>query len=65
MQQGVCKWFNESKGYGFINSQGKDYFIHFKEIQGDGYKTLREGDKVNFTPATGDKGMCAKEVSLI
>lgn len=44
--RGTVKWFNESKGFGFIESNGKDYFAHFKSIQGDGFKTLSEGASV-------------------
>ena len=56
--QGTVKWFNESKGYGFITPDdgGQDLFVHFSEIQEDGYKTLREGDKVNFEKGQGKKG---------
>lgn len=64
MQNGIVKWFNETKGFGFIASQGKDYFVYFKEIQADGFKTLKEGDKVRFTAATSDKGPVAKNVYL-
>lgn len=64
MQNGIVKWFNEGKGFGFINSDKKDYFVHFKEIQCDGFKTLKEGDKVRFNPATSDKGLVAKQVYL-
>jgi CspA family cold shock protein len=64
MQNGIVKWFNESKGFGFIQSDKKDYFVHFKEIKMEGFKTLKEGDKVQFTPATSDKGLVAKDVSF-
>jgi len=62
--QGTVKWFNETKGYGFINGEGKDYFVHFRDIKTNGFKTLRDGDKVEFTPSNGDKGACAKEVVM-
>jgi CspA family cold shock protein len=65
MQTGTVKWFNEAKGYGFIASDNKDYFVYFSEIQGTGFKTLREGQKVQFTAGTSPKGACAKEVSVI
>jgi cold shock protein len=65
MQTGTVKWFNEAKGYGFIASDNKDYFVYFNEIQGTGFKTLREGQKVQFTAGTSPKGACAKEVSVI
>jgi CspA family cold shock protein len=61
-QKGKVKWFNESKGFGFIESEGKDYFVHFKEIQIEGYKTLHEGDLCKFTPESSLKGPVAKDV---
>jgi CspA family cold shock protein len=64
MQTGIVKWFNEAKGFGFIASEGKDFFVYFKEIQGNGFKTLKEGQKVQFTAGTSPKGACAKEVSV-
>ncbi len=50
MNQGTVKWFNEDKGFGFISNDnnGEDVFVHFSAIQGDGYKTLQEGQKVSF-----------------
>lgn len=62
MQKGKVKWFNEAKGFGFIESEGKDYFVHYKEIKAEGFKTLHEGDLVKFEPGTGNKGPVAKEV---
>lgn len=62
MQIGLVKWFNETKGYGFLSSQGQDYFVHFKEIQGDGFKTLKEGDKVSFVASKSPKGDVATNV---
>ena len=63
MPQGTVKWFNESKGYGFIESEsGKDLFVHFSEIQGDGFKTLREGQAVEFEEGMGQKGPHATNV---
>ncbi len=57
MGSGTVKWFNESKGYGFITSDdGSDIFVHYSSIQGDGFKTLVEGDKVNFDVEEGQKG---------
>ena len=57
MPIGTVKWFNESKGYGFISREdGEDVFIHYSEIQGEGFRTLREGDKVEFEIAQGKKG---------
>ena len=65
--QGTVKWFNESKGYGFITPDdgGADLFVHFSEIQGEGYKTLREGDEVSFEKGQGQKGPQAKNVEKI
>ncbi len=57
MGSGTVKWFNESKGYGFITSDdGSDIFVHYSSIHGDGFKTLVEGDKVNFDVEEGQKG---------
>lgn len=61
---GKVKWFNESKGFGFIESNGKDYFVHFSAIQGSGFKTLPEGAKVLFKPGQGQKGPQAEEVEV-
>ncbi len=63
MAVGTVKWFNESKGYGFIESEsGKDLFVHFSEIQGDGFKTLAEGQAVEFEEGMGQKGPQATQV---
>ncbi len=63
MAVGTVKWFNESKGYGFIASgEGKDLFVHFSEIQGDGFKTLTEGQSVEFEESMGQKGPTATQV---
>lgn len=62
MQNGIVKWFNDGKGFGFIASEGKDYFVHFKEIQGQGFKSLKEGDKVSFEAGSSPKGAVAKNV---
>ena len=57
MQTGTVKWFNGSKGYGFITSdEGEDVFVHYNAIVGDGYKSLDEGEKVQFEVAEGVKG---------
>jgi CspA family cold shock protein len=57
MAQGKIKWFNADKGYGFIEREGgPDLFVHFSEIQGEGFKTLDEGQVVEFTEATGQNG---------
>ena len=62
MAVGTVKWFNDSKGYGFIESDGKDFFVHFSEIQGDGFKTLKEGQTVEFEEGVGQKGPQATKV---
>ena len=63
MAVGKVKWFNESKGYGFIEVEnGTDLFVHFSEIQGDGFKTLTEGQSVEFEEGVGQKGPCATKV---
>ena len=65
-ETGAVKWFNSSKGYGFITrDSGGDIFVHFSSIQGEGYRTLEEGQKVNFVVAKGDKGPQAHEVEVI
>lgn len=64
MQRGTVKWFNDGKGFGFIASEGSDYFVHFKEIQGQGFKTLKEGDRVTFVAGDSPKGSVAKNVQL-
>ena len=64
MAVGTVKWFNESKGYGFIQSEnGKDLFVHFSEIQGDGFKTLTEGQSVEFEGVMGQKFPQATQVA--
>jgi CspA family cold shock protein len=66
MAEGTVKWFNESKGFGFItNEDGGDVFVHFSSIQGDGFKTLVEGDKVSFDIEEGEKGPKAVNVTKI
>ena len=62
--KGTVKWFNEHKGYGFIHHNNKDYFVHFKEIRCEGFKTLPEGARVRFTIAKSDKGDIAKDVTF-
>jgi len=63
MAVGTVKWFNETKGYGFIESEGgKDLFVYFSEILGDGFKTLREGQAVEFEVGIGQKGPQATKV---
>jgi len=66
MEQGTVKWFNGAKGYGFISRQnGEDVFVHFKAIVGEGYRTLNEGDKVQFDVEKGPKGLQAANVTKI
>ena len=63
MPSGKVKWFNESKGFGFIEQDsGEDVFVHHTSIQGDGFKTLREGQKVDFEVTKGPKGLKAENV---
>jgi len=60
---GTVKWFNSDKGYGFISTEeGKDVFVHFSAIQSDGYKSLEEGDKVEFNVINSDRGETAANV---
>jgi CspA family cold shock protein len=64
--QGTVKWFNAEKGYGFIAREGgEDVFVHFSAIQGDGYRTLDEGQRVEFDVAPGRKGEEAQNVRAI
>jgi len=64
VQQGKVKWFNETKGYGFIKQDaGRDIFVHYSEIQGEGYRTLAEGDTVEFEVREGPKGLEATKVA--
>jgi cold shock protein len=63
---GTVKWFNNSKGYGFIQSDaGVDVFVHFRAIRGDGYKSLEEGQRVEYTVTQGQKGLQAEDVVLV
>ncbi|ESK35839.1 hypothetical protein P256_02587 [Acinetobacter nectaris CIP 110549] len=66
VQNGVVKWFDDSKGFGFIQMQdGQDVFAHFKNIKSDGFKSLSEGQYVEFTVAQGQKGLQAENISPI
>ncbi len=66
MSKGTVKWFNESKGFGFIAAEdGRDVFVHYSAIQGDGFKTLVEGDSVSFDVEKGQKGPKAINVVKI
>ncbi len=64
---GVVKWFNNSRGYGFItcDEKAEDIFVHYRNIQGDGYRSLNEGQNVEFSLAKGDKGLQAEEVTCL
>ncbi len=63
MSQGTVKWFNPKKGYGFIATEdGQEIFVHYASIESDGFKTLKEGDTVDFDIAEGEKGPRAENV---
>ena len=65
-EQGTVKWFNNDKGYGFISrNSGDDVFVHHSAIQGDGFKSLLEGDSIEFDIANGPKGLQAQNVVKI
>jgi len=64
MADGTVKWFNDAKGFGFITQdEGPDVFVHFSTIQGDGFKSLAEGERVTFDVEDGPKGLQASNVS--
>ena len=66
MANGTVKWFNEAKGFGFIEQDnGPDVFVHFSEIQSEGFKTLNEGDRVSFDVTDGAKGPQSSKVQRI
>ena len=67
VKRGVVKWFNGTKGYGFIGREDgeEDVFVHFRDIVGEGYRTLEEGQSVEFTIAKGDKGLFAENVTVV
>lgn len=67
MARGTVKWFNDAKGYGFISQEegGDDVFVHFQAIQAEGFKTLREGQTVEFEVVQGPKGMQAANVTIV
>lgn len=67
MAQGTVKWFNDSKGFGFItpDESDRDCFVHYSAIQGDGFKSLSEGDRVEFEMGEGPKGPAAENVTRI
>lgn len=64
---GIVKWFNDAKGFGFITPEGggEDLFAHFKEIQGTGFKTLKEGQRVQYIAQRGQKGMQATQIKAL
>lgn len=64
---GTVKWFNDKKGYGFITPENgeKDCFVHFSAIQSDGFKSLKEGQRVEFEIVGGDKGPAAQNVTIL
>lgn len=63
-EQGTVKWFNDAKGFGFIQRQaGEDVFVHFRAIRGDGHRSLRDGQKVEFSVVQGQKGLQAEDVT--
>jgi CspA family cold shock protein len=65
-EKGTVKWFNNSKGFGFIQrDQGNDVFVHFRAIKGDGYRSLEEGQRVEFNVTQGPKGPQAEDVSVV
>ncbi|AAO29822.1 cold-shock protein Csp2 [Xylella fastidiosa] len=65
-QIGTVKWFNDNKGFGFITSNnGPDLFVHYRAIQGNGFKSLQEGQKVSFVAVQGQKGMQADQVQVL
>ncbi len=66
MATGIVKWFNNEKGYGFISRDGgKDVFVHFSAISGEGFRTLEEGQRVEFETAPGRKGEEARDVRVV
>ena len=65
-EKGTVKWFNESKGYGFIaRESGDDVFVHYSAIKGEGFRTLNEGDRVEFVITQGQKGPAASDVTVL
>lgn len=65
-EKGTVKWFNNNKGYGFIQrDSGEDVFVHFRAIRGDGYRSLEQGQRVEFSVKDGQKGLQAEDVSVI
>jgi CspA family cold shock protein len=65
MMEGKVKWFSDQRGFGFIEANNKDYFVHYKEIQSTGFKSLGEGVRVQFEPSTSPKGNIATKVNVL
>jgi CspA family cold shock protein len=63
---GTVKWFDSKKGFGFlVNAEGRDVFVHFSCIEGDGFRTLKDGEQVEYEQIAGDKGLSAKAVRRV
>jgi CspA family cold shock protein len=66
MPIGTVKWFDSKKGFGFIlNAEGKDVFVHFSSIEGEGFRSLKDGEQVEYEQIAGDKGLLAKSVKRL
>jgi len=66
LAQGTVKWFNDQKGYGFIEQDnGEDIFVHYTAIEGSGFRSLSEGDRVSFEVGEGNKGPAAQNVTVL
>ena len=66
MPTGTVKWFDTKKGFGFIvNAEGKDVFVHFTSIEGDGFRSLKDGEMVEYEQIAGEKGLLAKAVKRV
>ena len=66
MPIGTVKWFDTKKGFGFIvNSEGKDVFVHYTSIEGDGFRALKDGEQVEYEQIQGEKGLLAKSVKRV
>ena len=66
MEQGTVKWFNDAKGFGFISREnGEDVFVHFSAIQAGGFRSLQEGQRVQFAVTKGPKGLQAENVQVV